>query len=78
MTRTGPATIKSVLLSRRRCCERATATDGQASWTRAQHEPIRRDRSPVLACPAWSWQAAAFSAGGDGGRKSPELQQPGH
>jgi len=24
---------------------------------------------PVLACPAWSWRALAFSAGGDGGRR---------
>jgi hypothetical protein len=30
--------------------------------------------SSVLACPAWSWGAVAFSAGGEGGRKSPEHQ----
>jgi hypothetical protein len=29
--------------------------------------------SPVRACPACSWRAAACSAGGDGGRRSPEL-----
>jgi hypothetical protein len=33
-------------------------------------------RSPaplrVQACRAWSWRAAAFSAGGDGGRRAPE------
>jgi len=27
----------------------------------------------VPGCPAYSWQAVAFSAGGDGGRESPEL-----
>jgi hypothetical protein len=29
--------------------------------------------SPVLAFPAWSWPALAFSAGGDGGRQAPEV-----
>src|SRR5262244_1678958 len=28
--------------------------------------------SPVLACPAFSWQVVAFSAGGDGGRRPRE------
>src|SRR5262249_3507022 len=30
--------------------------------------------SPVLDCPALSWRAVVFSAGGDGGRRSPEGQ----
>jgi len=30
--------------------------------------------SPVLASLAWSWRASAFSAGGDGGRRPPELR----
>jgi hypothetical protein len=30
----------------------------------------------VLACPAWSWRALAFSAGGDGGGKSPDHLAP--
>jgi len=34
--------------------------------------------SPVLACPALSWQAVAFSAGGDGGRRSPDIKRNPH
>ena len=31
--------------------------------------------SPVLDCPACSWRAVALSAGGDGGKRSPELRR---
>src|SRR5262249_24982731 len=36
--------------------------------------------SPVQGCPALYWQVVACSAGGDGGRRSPELPaaQPAH
>src|SRR5260221_12017462 len=40
---------------------------------RAHHTSQFPAPSPVQDCRALSWQVVAFSAGGDGGAKSPEL-----
>src|SRR6266436_5127826 len=44
-------------------------------WTllASMRRPASQSLSLVPGCPAYSWQGVAFSAGGDGGRESPEL-----